>query len=151
VALLSVDLDLGHHLELDFELVLDGLFDVRVALSLLASELVAREAHDVQAAFFVLVVELLQLTVVFVGEPACAGDVHQDEELLALQGGKGNFVALDVVGLQVPEALWDVVHFVLTLLLQHFENCLSHLDLVVLVYNVEDLGFYTVIFYLLLF
>jgi hypothetical protein len=70
VAVLSITFNLAHHLELDLKLGPDGLLDISIALSLLALELVARETHNVEPLFVVLVVELLELSVVLVGESA---------------------------------------------------------------------------------
>ena len=84
VCIRSVDLALAHDGELSRVSIADELGNVGVALRLFGSELVAREANDLEALISELTVRLDQLFVVPVGIASCAGNVYYEDGLFAL-------------------------------------------------------------------
>ncbi len=76
----AVDLDLGEHREVDVELRSDELEDLFLGAGLLGAELVTREAEDLEPV--VVVVDRTQ-TCVLGGEASTAGDVDDEEDLVA--------------------------------------------------------------------
>ncbi|CAH0395291.1 unnamed protein product [Bemisia tabaci] len=96
----SVHVNLSEHVEGN-AVLLRELEDLRVGARLLAQELVRREGEDPEAlGLGVFVVELLELLVVGLGEPALAGHVHDDADVVLVLG-EVDFVPADVLGGEV--------------------------------------------------
>jgi len=76
MSVVSIDVDLGKHVEGEPILGLHASLDLRVRTGLLTCKLVARERSDAESISFVFFVQRLKLMVVGVGQTSEASHVH---------------------------------------------------------------------------
>jgi len=76
MSVITVDVDLGEHVEGEAVLLLHSRLDLRVGARLLASKLVAREGGDTEPISFVFFVQSLKLMVVGVGQTSVGRHIH---------------------------------------------------------------------------
>lgn len=122
VGVFAVDFDLAEDGEIGVEVFLHELLDLGLAAVLLAEELVAGESQDLESAAVKLVVHLRHLLVVGRSESSLACHIDHHDHLPALELVEVDHVTVDVLHLEVEEA---VGHLSGQGLVSFLENCLT--------------------------